>query len=593
MTSNSKTKINSNIASKAVKKQLVEVRRLLAKFNYQQAIPLLEEITEFSPGVSEALYLLGICLINESKYLESATYLTKAIEIEPGNAEFYSMLGLAYDRIGSLTNSIENYLKALDLNGASFTALTGLGDVFYNKQKYISAKEYYCKAVEVKASSTEAQLKLALILSNLGEYKKALFHAEKAIRQSPKNPNSYGICARIHLVGGNVEDAKRLYKKAIDLDSAGNVYYSEYVSVEKIRNKDDPIIKRMEKALQSSLSTNNRRCTHFALGQAYNDCGQWNKAFDNFSKGNLLIPTSYNQKNKARYYKSIKKVFSHSIFQKFKGFGNSDVSPVFIVGMPRSGSTLIDQVLSSHSDVYSIGESNTFPEVDVFINNLLGIEYPGYISKLTNEIILSAGKNYLDQTQENSVKNQLVVDKMLFNFMYLGLVAILFPKAKIIHSKRSPLDTSLSCFSIYFVSNGSDNEWSSSLDNIGFSYRLYDDLMNHWKDVLPLPILDVQYEGMVENLEDNARKIIDFCGLEWEPQCLEFYKSKRSVQTASVNQVRQPIYKGSVSRWPPYAKHLGPLVEQLGDLVTEDYEQLKELGCEFKIKKQGLFKRFF
>ena len=181
---------------------------------------------------------------------------------------------------------------------------------------------------------------------------------------------------------------------------------------------------------------------------------------------------------------------------------------------------------------------------------------------------------------------------MLFTYFYLGFVAVLFPKAKIIHSIRNPLDTSLSSYFTNFMSKGSDMEWTSSLENIGFSYAKYIEIMKHWKKVLPIPILDVHYEDMVENFEDNARKIIDFCDLGWQSECLEFYKAKRSVQTASVSQVRQPVYKSSVSRWLPYAKHLSPLVEELGEMVKDDYDQLKKSGCNFKIKKQGLLKWF-
>jgi len=585
-----KTKLNSNVSRKAVEKKLVEVRQLLIKLKYQQAISQLEDIVETAPDVSEAWYLLGLCLIEQLRYVESVISLKKAVEIEPENTECYSMLGLAYNRVGSLTHATENYHRALELNELNFSALLGLGDIYYEKQKYISAKKYYSKAADAKSSSTEVQLKLARVLSDMGEYKSALFHVEKAIQQSPKNKETYGICGRIHLVGGNVKEAERLYKKAIDLDPASGIYYSEYVSVKKIRDVNSPVIKRMERALQSGISIHNRRCIHFALGQAYNDCCEWDKAFVNFSKGNLLISTSYNQKIKAKYTKNIMKTFSGSVFKKFRDLGNEDVAPVFIVGMPRSGSTLIDQVLSSHSNVYSVGESSAFPETDLFIKNILGVEYPDYIGELSKDIISKTASHYLAATQV--VQNKLVIDKMLYNHIYLGVIAILFPKAKIIHSRRNPLDSCLSCFNVYFTSNGSDNEWSSSFDNIGFSYRLYTDLMKYWEEVLPLPILDVQYEDMVENFEDNTRKIIEFCDLEWEPQCLEFHKSKRSVQTASVSQVRQPIYSSSVSRWPQYAKYLGPLVEQLGDLVNDDFEKLRELGCEFNIKKQGLLKRF-
>lgn len=577
-------------------KRLADAKKLLAKFEYQQATDILEDIVDSHQDISEAFYLLGLCLIDQFRYMESIVYLNKAVESVLDNPKYFSILGLAYYKVGSLTQALKNYLEALKLDENNFSALNGLGDIYYDKNKYDLAEKYYSNAVEVKSSSAEVQMKLARVLSDLGEYKEALFHAEKAIKQSPKDPNAYWVCGRVHLVAGKIESAERLYKKSIDLDPSSGFYYAEYVNVKKITDPDDPVIRRMEKILKSSISMTNRRSMHFALGQAYNDCHQWDKAFLNFRKGNVLVQTSYNQKNELKMKKKIMKVFSASVFDKFKGLGDEDISPIFIIGMPRSGSTLIDQVLDSHSKVHSMGESAAFPNVDGFISNTLGVDYPQYISKLTDELISNACKKHIEEIQIEdgaSIDGQLTVDKMLYNYMYLGLIAILFPKAKIIHSMRNPLDSSLSCFNIHFISNGVDNEWSSSFDNIGFCYRMYREIMEHWKKVLPIPVLDVRYESMVENLEDNARHIIKFCGLEWEPQCLEFYKSKRSVQTASVTQVRKPIYKSSVARWEPYAKYLIPLVEQLGDIVKDDYKRLRELGCEFKVKEKGLFKRFF
>jgi len=580
--------------SKHENKVILKARRLIDKSDYQQAYAELITLIEGNPDLPEALYLLGICLINMSKYLDAVTYLARASEIQPENPEYYSMLGIALSSIGSTGLAKKNFKKSLAIDEGNISALLGLGDIYFKEKNYQLAKELYTKTVNLKPSFVAANMKLALALSNLDSYEEALVYAEKGLKREPKNASSIGILARIHLVGGHIDKAVEHYQKAVELDPTNGVVYNDLVSARKIRDKKDPIILQMIKALKSSMPSSDRQLIHFALGQAYNDSQQWDLAFENFQKGNVLVPTTYNQRIVSKFIKDIKKTIKSSTFEKFKDVGNYSGSPVFIVGMPRSGSTLIDQVLISHSQVFSVGESAALSTVIGELKNKSEnkLEYPFLVKDLTkNDLALLSG-GYLDIIQEDSGNAKKIINKMLFHFLHLGLIALLFPNAKIIHSVRNPLDTCLSCFFTDFESNGTEKEWTSSLDNIGFFYRKYFEIMSYWKETLSIPILDIYYEDMVDDLEHNARKILDFCDLDWEQQCLEFYKSKRSVQTASVSQVRQPIYKSSVSRWPSYAKHLGPLVEQLGDIVKDDYEQLRELGCEFKVKK-GLLGKLF
>ena len=583
---------SKNLISKADSKKLDEARSLVNVKNYNKATRILNDLIENNPDLAEAFYLLGMCYKNEAKYLDAATMFTKAIHFAADIAEYYSMLAFSHANMGSLSLSEKNYGQALKIDEFNLSALTGLGRIYYDKGELELAKKLFSQAIEVEPSIVETLILLALIFSDLGDYQQALIYANNAVKQDVNNSNAMGIVGRVHLVGGNVTEAIKCFQKAIQLDHTNGMAYLDFVSNQKVKDKNNPIIKKMEKILSSSLSTINRQTIHFALGKSYNDCKEWDLAMNNFSKGNLLLPTSFDKKDISIFAKDIKKIFSPRLFDKLKNYGNRTISPIFIIGMPRSGSTLIDQVLSSHSDIDSVGESKKISDLIDRDNEEKNI-FPYFMKKITEDTINRYATEYSKYLRDNSNGASLIVNKMLSNYFYLGFIAVLFPKAKIIHSMRHPLDSSISSFFTNFVSNGNDNEWRSSLKNIGFYYKQYNDLMIHWKKVLPIKILDVNYEDMVVNLEPKAREIIGFCGLEWESQCLDFYKSKRSVQTASVSQVRQPIYQSSLSRWPPYAKYLGPLVEELGDIVEGDYEQLRKSGCEFKVKKPSLIKHLF
>ena len=587
--------INSNAVNKDESRKLAEAKLLMGKNNTQNAIFILKVLIDSNPNVHEAFYLLGCCFRHEGDNLAAISYFKCAIELCSTVSEYYSEMAAAYATVGSSKRSIDNYNRALDIDESNISALGGLGHVYYVQGDLVSSKKYFSKSVALKPSLGSSHIMLAYVLSKLDDYEQALIHAKKAEKLATNDASIICTLGKIYLIGGKTEDAIKSFRRAIEKDRLNGFAYYDLVLAKKIHDKDDPIIKSMEQNLTKSMPSINRQIMHFALGQAYNDSKQWDKAFDHFNKGNRLIPESYNKLREIIFNKDIKKIFTPAFFKRFENVGHQSTEPVFIVGMPRSGSTLIDQVLSSHSNVYSIGESKSLSEIvtENIADSEFKIRYPHCLKKLPNEFFETVANQYVDFIKKDSGSTSCIVNKMLYNFVYLGLIAIVLPKAKIIHSMRNPLDTCLSNYFISFEPGETEDEMNSSLENLGHYYTIYYELMEHWKKVLPIKILDVHYEDMVSDFEQQARNIVNYCSLEWQESCLEFYKAKRSVQTASLTQVRQPIYSSSVSRWPPYAKHLGPLVEQLGDLVKDDYAQLRELGCEFKVKKQGLLKRFF
>jgi hypothetical protein len=300
----------------------------------------------------------------------------------------------------------------------------------------------------------------------------------------------------------------------------------------------------------------------------------YDTAFHHMDRGNQLRrmelePQSgpYTRVEEVARVDRIIDVFDQSYFRRTTGFGVDSELPVFVVGMPRSGTTLCEQILASHSRVFGADELPDMARTVRELKDRYGDpsdtrDYAGYAERLSRDVVRSTAEHHLNRLQSLSPRSSRIVDKMPMNYRHLGLIATLFPRAKIIHCRRDPMDTGFSCYSKDFVSVPL---WASDLRSIGEVYRQYDQLMAHWRGVLPIEILEFQYESVVGDLERWARRLIGHCGLEWEDHCLEFYRTDRQVKTASLEQVRRPIYDTSIGRWRRFERHLGPLREALAE----------------------------
>jgi hypothetical protein len=261
----------------------------------------------------------------------------------------------------------------------------------------------------------------------------------------------------------------------------------------------------------------------------------------------------------------IRTVFNAQLLAVKAGGGDPAETPIFVVGMPRSGTTLVEQIIASHPRAMGAGE---LFDLDLIVHSLAGPGggspgYPEVVETMSGNQLRLVGGSYLAAIRALAPLSLRVVDKMPWNFHHLGLIRLALPHARIIHTQRNPADTCLSCFSILF--NGDDNKYTYDLRELGRFYCGYDALMAHWRNVLPPGfMLEVQYEDVVEDLENQARRIVSHCGLEWDDACLAFHETRRPVRTSSVAQVRQPIYRSSVGRWLPYREWLRPLLEELG-----------------------------
>ncbi len=311
---------------------------------------------------------------------------------------------------------------------------------------------------------------------------------------------------------------------------------------------------------------------HFALGKAYGDLQQNERSFRHIRDGNALARRriAYNEAADLGLFDHIRAVFSADLMRTRAALGNPSERPIFIVGMMRSGSSLVEQVLASHPDVFAAGERPDFNEAYKTVRQ--GIEssatYPDTVPPLTGEQLRRVGDEYLRRIDALAAGRlaERITDKMPGNFSSIGLIRLVLPNARIIHTVRDPIDTCLSCFSKLFTEG---HPFTYDLGELGRYYRAYAQLMKHWRQVLPEgAFLDVRYEALVADFENQVRRILDYCCLEWNEACLNFYETDRPVTTASQVQVRQPLYSTAARRWRPEEAELQPLLEGLGTAIN-------------------------
>jgi tetratricopeptide (TPR) repeat protein len=318
------------------------------------------------------------------------------------------------------------------------------------------------------------------------------------------------------------------------------------------------------------LTDHDREKIHYALGKIYDDCKEYDKAFAHYQRANTLQGEhfNYNRATQERWTDNTITFFDRDYFAKHAHLGTRIQRPIFIIGMPRSGTTLTEQILASHPQVAGAGELVYFSCIAGNLPYLLGNKdpYPYFYRALDGHVCEKIISHYLALLDRHSTTDRFVTDKMPFNYQNLGLIRLLFPDAPIIHCRRDPLDV---CLSIYFQFFRSEHDYATDLLNIGHKYMQYARLMAHWRKVLPGPFMESRYDELIANQELCSRELVAFCGLDWDESCLAFYNKQRDVRTASDWQVRQPLYSGSVRRWQHYEKYLGPLRKLLEDAQVE------------------------
>jgi hypothetical protein len=365
---------------------------------------------------------------------------------------------------------------------------------------------------------------------------------------------------------GRLADAQQAFDKAVALEPRRAEFYRGLADSRRLL-PDDPHFVAMEGLARDidSLPVDQQIELHFALGKVYADVEQLERSFRHLLAGNALKRRQIDYDEAAEFGRSrrSKAVFTSELIERMRGAGDPSEVPVFIVGMPRSGTTLVEQLLASHPRVFGADELMDFPRVAATICEPPGatVPYPEMLQSMPAEDLRRLGASYIDAVVPRAPAADRITDKLPGNFRVLGLIHLALPNARVIHVRRNPLDTCLSCFSKLFTGR---QPFTYDLGELGRYYREYESLMAHWRAVLPAgALLEVQYEDLVADFAPQARRIVAHCGLEWDERCISFHETQRPVRTASATQVRQPLYGSAVGRAQPYAAMLGPLIAAL------------------------------
>jgi Tfp pilus assembly protein PilF len=427
----------------------------------------------------------------------------------------------------------------------------------------------YRRAIALKPDYAEAHNNLGVALAAQGRIDEAVSHCRRAIVLKPDDAEAHNNLGTALCLQGKFDEATVQYGRAISIRPAYAEAHFNRAEIKTFRQGDPDQAALEALAGGDSLPAEKLPFIHFALAKALEDNGEYGRAFEHLRTGNASKrgQIDYNEAAMHEFFQRISNVFSAGVLDRLQGGGDPSQAPIFVLGMPRSGSTLIEQVLASHPQIHGAGELVDLGKAASAVLNDCNplFQFPECIPSLDGAALRRIGESYLARLPVPGPGKTRIVDKLPNNFFFIGLIRLVLPNARIIHSVRHPVDTCVSCYSKLFASA---QKFTYDLGELGRYYRSYSGLMAHWKSVLsPEAILDVAYEDVVDDLEGEARRLIDYCGLPWDDRCLTFHRTRRPVKTASAAQVRKPLYRSSLERWRKYEGNLGPLLDELGELV--------------------------
>ncbi len=529
---------------------------------------------ELQPNFADGLNNLGTCLRELKRPEEAETVYRKALEFGPNNPDTLDNLALSLKDLQRLDEAADLLRRALVIESRNDKFYLHYGTVLLDQDKIDEAAAAAERAIALNANSHDAINLMGRVAFERHDLESAVAHYRRALALNPTLADVHNNMGNALKEIGQLREAEAAYLEAVRLDpSLASVYVN--LADSKRFAAGDPHVAAMEMlaAKTEGLSKTDRLQLDFALGKAYADLKDYRRSFSHFAAGNAAkrAAISYNEESTLALFDHIEAVFTPELIAEKTGGGDDSPLPIFVIGMPRSGTTLIEQIIASHPMAHGAGELQNLNDVVLTIRGVDGntIPYPDFVPALDAAALKQIGAHYLASVRrlvpaggEVGKGSERVTDKMPSNYYFAGLIHLALPHAKIIHTVRDPVDTCVSCFSKLF---SVEQNHTYDLGEIGRYYKRYERLVAHWRRVLPVGrILDVRYEDVVADLEGEARRLISYCGLPWDDRCLSFHKTDRPIRTASATQVRQPIYTTAVGRWRAYEEHLGPLLSALG-----------------------------
>ena len=494
---------------------------------------------------------------------------------QPATASAWRAEGDACAARGDLEAALQCFDAARSLDPADVVVLERLAATLAALNRFPEAVVRYHEGIGLDPRNTDLRHGLGWSLEQMHRLEQAVDAYREAVRLNPKADGSYNNMGNCLQSLGRFDESHEAYRRAIEAAPRVPLYYRNFVQSRRL-GADDPVFAALEQLVgdAASLTPANQAEIHFAYGQALSDLGRNDASFEHFLKGNALYRTGvrYDEAASLGLFAHLPELLTSEVLAARRGQGDASDAPIFIVGMPRSGSTLIEQILASHPQVFGAGERTEFGEALV---NCIGRDFDDPLRIDIEALqgvgpaqLRTLGADYLRRMRTSLPEMQNATrgyarftDKYPFNFINVGLIHLALPNARFIHSSRSPLQTCLSIFSRIFH----DVPFSYDLGELGRYYRAYGALMAHWQHVLPEgTMIEVKYEELIEDFEGNVRRLLAHCGLDWDERCLAFHETTRQVNTASAAQVRRPLYKTSLQRWQPQQALLQPLFDGLG-----------------------------
>lgn len=536
-------------------------------------------------------------LFQAGRLAEARTLGRSVLAAAPKQVQLLSLLGTIHARLGEFPEAEACYRTLVSAQPGDASHYQYLGLTLVMQQRHAEAVPVFARMLQLRPAFAEGHMQMGCLLRDLGHHERAIHHFERALQLAPGLADAAVFLGNMRVFQGRMDDALQCYEQALaHRPGHPDAIAGKALILERCGDKEaawallQPLVAQnaatpnlaisfallapkfaataQAKTLlqnllaRGGLAPSQQQELHFALGKLCDKAADYDAAFQHYAAGNRLTQIVYDISDLRAKVVRIERVFARPDMPSVAHGMCAGPMPVFIVGMPRSGTSLVEQILASHPDVAAGGELECLPDIERAACETVGRgeTYPECLLSASAEDMAELAQRYRAAIADIAQGKRYVTDKLPPNYERLGLIQRLFPEALVIHTRRDPRDTCLSCF---FQNFGNTHAYTTSLRALGEVYGIYRDLMAHWHTTLHMPILDVDYEAIVAAPEENVRRLLDFCNLSWNDDCLNFHATKRYVNTASYDQVRQPLYDSSVGRWRHYERYLGELLEAL------------------------------
>jgi Tfp pilus assembly protein PilF len=553
---------NNNEEILLLKKEVNYAVKLLTNGQINEALKIVEALIKKSPNVPLLYNIRGVCYQTIRELGNAIDDFSQATILKSDYAEAYCNLGVTYQEKGDLVSAVNAYKNAIDNDNNYPTAHNNLGKIFLASGEIDSSIKHLECAITLKSDFADAHNNLGSAFLRINKLNDAIKSYKKAIALKPDFAvanNNLGIA---YLRTGDPKLASKFFENAITITPGYATAHHNLSGVKVYKEKDKQVSLIESLLIENNLSQKERIYLNFALAKAYEDLGNHEELFKHLNEGNRIRKKEMSNSiaDSEEHNELIKLFFNSNNINNIKlTYRDSlPIRPIFIVGMPRSGTSLVEQIISSHHEVYGAGEVNNFHNIimPIIEKHAVNENY-----NLKNDEFALIRKQYSNSLERFYANEKVITDKWILNFKTIGFILSAFPESKIVHLKRDARATCWSIYKHYFSDEG--NRWAYDYQDLARFYKSYVGLMDYWHNLFPGKIYDISYEDLTSDQEKETRNLLRYCDLDWDENCLNFYTNTRAVKTASAVQVRNKMYQGSSDVWRQYSEHLKPLLDAL------------------------------